>query len=302
MIGLRWYLARAKDGYLRESASYSRDQRDAHRDRRGRPHRRGARPRPTSGSAAIDDDIAESYAAERYTLYLRTVFFPSMEIAYLIPTVLHAAPRRLPLHAGPGVARRGDRGDALRADADRPGRPDRRRSSTSCRWVRPRWPGCSASRRCPTTARSPAPGPTARSSTPTDVRFSYVEGRDVLHGVDLDVGVGERIAMVGPSGAGKSTLGRLLAGIHPPRTGVGHRRRRRAGGAAARRPARPRRAGDAGAPRLRRHPAREPRPGRASGRQRRRHPRRARRRRRPRLGGRAARRAWTPRSARAAGR
>ena len=53
-----------------------------------------------------------------------------------------------------------------------------------------------------------------------DVRFSYVEGRDVLHGVDLDVGVGERIAMVGPSGAGKSTLGRLLAGIHPPRTGA----------------------------------------------------------------------------------
>jgi ABC-type multidrug transport system fused ATPase/permease subunit len=52
-----------------------------------------------------------------------------------------------------------------------------------------------------------------------DVRFSYIEGRDVLHGVDLDVGVGERIAMVGPSGAGKSTLGRLLAGIHPPRTG-----------------------------------------------------------------------------------
>jgi ABC-type multidrug transport system fused ATPase/permease subunit len=53
----------------------------------------------------------------------------------------------------------------------------------------------------------------------SDVRFSYTPGRDVLHGVDLAVGVGERIAMVGPSGAGKSTLGRLLAGIHPPRTG-----------------------------------------------------------------------------------
>jgi ABC-type multidrug transport system fused ATPase/permease subunit len=52
-----------------------------------------------------------------------------------------------------------------------------------------------------------------------DVRFAYVEGRDVLHGVDLEVEPGERIAMVGPSGAGKSTLGRLLAGIHPPRTG-----------------------------------------------------------------------------------
>jgi ABC-type multidrug transport system fused ATPase/permease subunit len=37
--------------------------------------------------------------------------------------------------------------------------------------------------------------------------------------VDLEVAPGERVAMVGPSGAGKSTLGRLLAGIHPPRTG-----------------------------------------------------------------------------------
>ena len=52
------------------------------------------------------------------------------------------------------------------------------------------------------------------------MRFSYVEGRDVLHGVDLSLAVGERLAMVGPSGAGKSTLGRLLAGIHPPRTGT----------------------------------------------------------------------------------
>ena len=60
----------------------------------------------------------------------------------------------------------------------------------------------------------------ASSIEADDVRFSYVDGRDVLHGVDLDVGVGERIAMVGPSGAGKSTLGRLLAGIHPPRTGA----------------------------------------------------------------------------------
>jgi ABC-type multidrug transport system fused ATPase/permease subunit len=52
-----------------------------------------------------------------------------------------------------------------------------------------------------------------------DVRFAYVEGRDVLHGVDLAVRPGERLAVVGPSGAGKSTIGRLLAGIHGPRTG-----------------------------------------------------------------------------------
>ncbi len=51
------------------------------------------------------------------------------------------------------------------------------------------------------------------------MRYAYVEGRDVLHGIDLDLEPGERVAVVGPSGAGKSTLGRLLAGIHPPRAG-----------------------------------------------------------------------------------
>jgi ABC-type multidrug transport system fused ATPase/permease subunit len=52
-----------------------------------------------------------------------------------------------------------------------------------------------------------------------DVRYAYIDDRDVLHGIDLALSPGERIAVVGPSGAGKSTLGRLLAGIHPPRTG-----------------------------------------------------------------------------------
>src|SRR4029077_8770642 len=53
-----------------------------------------------------------------------------------------------------------------------------------------------------------------------DVRYAYYEDRDVLHGIDLDLKPGERVAVVGPSGAGKSTLGRLLAGIHPPRVGL----------------------------------------------------------------------------------
>ncbi len=52
-----------------------------------------------------------------------------------------------------------------------------------------------------------------------DVRYAYREGRDVLHGVSLDLVPGERLAIVGPSGAGKSTLGRLMAGIDGPRSG-----------------------------------------------------------------------------------
>ncbi|WP_410608536.1 ABC transporter ATP-binding protein [Amycolatopsis sp. lyj-109] len=51
------------------------------------------------------------------------------------------------------------------------------------------------------------------------VRFSYTADREVLHGIDLRVPRGERLAIVGPSGAGKSTLGRLLAGIAAPSAG-----------------------------------------------------------------------------------
>jgi ABC-type multidrug transport system fused ATPase/permease subunit len=53
-----------------------------------------------------------------------------------------------------------------------------------------------------------------------NVRYGYREGRDVLHGVTMDIDPGDRVAIVGPSGAGKSTLGRLLAGLHAPRTGT----------------------------------------------------------------------------------
>lgn len=52
-----------------------------------------------------------------------------------------------------------------------------------------------------------------------DARYAYRPGHNVLHGIDLTLRQGERLAMVGPSGAGKSTLGRLLAGIHGPTSG-----------------------------------------------------------------------------------
>ncbi|MBJ7359340.1 ABC transporter ATP-binding protein [Nocardioides sp.] len=217
VVGLRWYLARAKDGYLRENASYSVMNATLTETVEG------ARTIESLGLGerrveAIDRDISESYAAERYTLYLRTVFFPSMELSYLIPTVctlllggylysegsvslgeVTTAVLYVQMLIDP-VDRIVAILDELQVGAASLARllgvaqvPDDRRVSGA--------------------------EPDGEEIDAADVRFSYVDGRDVLHGVDLDVEPGSRLAMVGPSGAGKSTLGRLLAGIHPPRTG-----------------------------------------------------------------------------------
>lgn len=56
----------------------------------------------------------------------------------------------------------------------------------------------------------------------SNVRFAYREGKDVLHGVTMEVHRGETVAVVGPSGAGKSTLGRLIAGVNAPEEGSIH--------------------------------------------------------------------------------
>ncbi|MCA3186585.1 MULTISPECIES: ATP-binding cassette domain-containing protein [unclassified Cupriavidus] len=46
------------------------------------------------------------------------------------------------------------------------------------------------------------------------------DGREVLHGIDLDVAPGEFVAIVGRSGCGKSTLLRLVAGLEPADEGA----------------------------------------------------------------------------------
>ncbi|HSE08374.1 MAG TPA: ABC transporter ATP-binding protein [Nocardioidaceae bacterium] len=218
VIGLRWYLKRAKDGYLRENASYSAINASLTETVEG------ARTVEALGLdqeriRRIDGDIAGSYAAEKYTLFLRTVFFPSVEVAYLIPTVATL------LFGGylytQGTVSLGDVTAATLYVQMLIDPVDRIVSILDELQV-----GAASLSRLLGVAHVPddrtATGrePTGEQIDVEDVRFSYVEGRDVLHGVDMSIEVGERIAMVGPSGAGKSTLGRLLAGIHPPRTGA----------------------------------------------------------------------------------
>ncbi|RLV48551.1 ABC transporter ATP-binding protein [Nocardioides mangrovicus] len=218
VVGLRWYLARAKAGYLRESASYTRINATLTETVEG------ARTVEALGLQRqridqIDADIAHSFAAERYTLGLRTRFFPTMEVAYLIPTVatlLFGGWLYIEGHLSLGAVTAATLYvQALIGPLD-----------VVVSILDELQVGAASLARLLGVAEVPddrtvtGAEPVSEQLRAEDVRFSYVEGRDVLHGVDLDVGVGERIAMVGPSGAGKSTLGRLLAGIHGPRTGT----------------------------------------------------------------------------------
>lgn len=217
-IALRWYLRRAKDGYLWEGETYSVINASLTETVEG------ARTVEALGLQQhridrVDADIAESYRAERYTLGLRTRFFPTVETAYLIPTVA-----TLLLGGWLYLNGRASIGEVTAATLYVQALIDPLDRVVAI--LDELQVGSASLARLLGVAQVPedrvATGrrPVDEKIDAADVRFSYTGGRDVLHGIDLSVGIGERIAMVGPSGAGKSTLGRLLAGIHPPRTGA----------------------------------------------------------------------------------
>ncbi|MEV7012535.1 ABC transporter ATP-binding protein [Streptosporangium sp. NPDC051022] len=217
VISTRWYLKRARDGYLRESAAYA-DMTDGLAETVG-----GARTVEALGlqerrHRRTDADIARSWDAERYTLGLRTVWFPAVELGYVIPIVATL---------GIGgvfyiwewvslaqVAMATLYVQQLIDPLDR-----------LLMWIDELQVGGASMARLLGVAEVPddreagSGAPDGARLRADDVRYAYREGHDVLHGIDLVVEPGERLAMVGPSGAGKSTLGRLLAGIHGPRAG-----------------------------------------------------------------------------------
>jgi ABC-type multidrug transport system fused ATPase/permease subunit len=213
----RWYLKRARTGYLREMAAWSRltagiaETVDGGRtiDALGLGRRRIRR---------TDDDIRRQYAAERYTLFLGTVYFPVAESAYVVPMTTAILAGGL-LHAR-GLATLGEVTAVVLYMRQLVDPLDRVLS-----WLDHLQVGATSLARLLGVAHVPADReesgrqPADEQLAARDVRFAYAAGRDVLHGIDLHLHRGERLAMVGPSGAGKSTLGRLLAGVNAPRAG-----------------------------------------------------------------------------------
>lgn len=59
-----------------------------------------------------------------------------------------------------------------------------------------------------------------KEATGKDLHFSYVQGEEVLRGLDFHAGRGERVAPGGPTGSGKrQTLINLLFRFYDPDSG-----------------------------------------------------------------------------------
>ncbi|MDY3049979.1 MAG: ABC transporter ATP-binding protein [Rothia sp. (in: high G+C Gram-positive bacteria)] len=79
--------------------------------------------------------------------------------------------------------------------------------------------GASQNQQVSSAQQAPSAQPGAELIRFEGLTFGYEGERDVLHGIDLSVTRGERIAFVGESGGGKSTLMALLEGLYDPREG-----------------------------------------------------------------------------------
>ena len=214
----RWYLRRAHDAYLAETAAWgelTEGMSETTANARTVEAFRLARQRIDR----TEDDLRRVWRAERYTLRLRTVFFPQVDGSFALLLgatlgigglfVLHGWTTLGSLVAATVYAQMLSRQlEQLMSLAD-----DMQVA------------GASLARLLGVAQVPPDREPRRVTAdgehlTAESVSFAYHSDIDVLHGIDLRLVPGERLAIVGPSGAGKSTLARLLAGIHPPTAGA----------------------------------------------------------------------------------
>jgi len=218
VLSTRWYLRRARDAYLAQGAAMS-----AHAGQLAATMS-GARTVELFGLQGIRRDacdaaISEYRRAQRRTLGLRTVFYPSIDISVAVPA-------GLALLLGAVLADHGATTVGAVVSVTLYMRQLAEPTSTLLIYVE-QLQGCGASfARVQGVSERTGTAPEPRTASPSDeileveaVSYAYA-GADVLHNVTVTVRPGEHLAVVGPSGAGKSTLGMLIAGDDTPRTGT----------------------------------------------------------------------------------
>jgi len=217
VIGCRWYFRRAPSAYRSEAAGYAAvaaalaETVDA--GRTVEAHRLGERRVELS-----ERRIKEWTAWERYTLWLRSVLFPFINITHvmILGSVLMVGGAMV-LHGWIDVGQLTTGALIAQMLVDPVGLILRWYDELQVAQVSlARLVGV---REVEPDAGDAAVAPDGRQVRADGVHFGYLEGVDVLRKVSLEVAPGTRMALVGPSGAGKSTLGRLLAGIYAPRDG-----------------------------------------------------------------------------------
>jgi ABC-type multidrug transport system fused ATPase/permease subunit len=217
VMGCRWYFRRAPSAYRSEAAGYAAVAaaltETVHAGRTIEAHRLGTRR-----IALSDLRVSQWTAWERYTLWLRTVLFPVVDLTNAIvflAVLMFGGVFVLRGWIGVGQLTTGALFAQMLVDP----------VGLILRWYDElQVAQVSIARLVGVRDIEPDSGdgslvPDGRRVCAHEVRFGYVEGVDVLHRVSLDVAPGTRLALVGPSGAGKSTLGRLLAGVYGPRLG-----------------------------------------------------------------------------------
>lgn len=216
IAGTRWYLRRARPGYERTMAAWD--------EANGRVQETAAGGRTIETFrlaqrrvAQVDGDIARWIATERYTLRLRTIYFPIAEACYVVPLVLALLVGGL-LHADGTLSIAATTAAVLYvqlliAPVD-----------TVLSYLDEIQLGTASLGRLLGVREGESPPlataePSGADVVAKNVRYAYRSGHDVLHAVDLAPRPGSRVVLVGPSGAGKSTFALLLTGVHAPRTG-----------------------------------------------------------------------------------
>ncbi|MFJ9174680.1 ABC transporter ATP-binding protein [Streptomyces sp. NPDC102360] len=218
-VAVRWYLRRARTAYLAQGEA------DSHLAEQLAATASGARTVEAfrlqeQRIQACERGIRHSYRTRMRTLSLRSVLFPSVDFSYALPVAavllvggtLHA-------HGGPSLGAIVTCALYLRQLS---GPLDailfwvEQLQSSGASFARVEGIGGAASR----APAHEAVGPSGDTIQLRSVHYAYEGGGDVVHGVDLTVRAGERLAVVGPSGAGKTTLSKLIAAIDAPRTGT----------------------------------------------------------------------------------